>query len=55
MDEHKLMIGKLALAKGIIVDPSWLEQLDEPMPVWAVLEMALHLLEVVEPTYQCYD
>ncbi len=55
MDEWKLLIGKLALEKGIIKDPNWLDKLDEPMPVWAVLEMAVTLIEALEPTYKSYD
>ena len=55
MEDWKQQIGEAALHKGIINDPHWLERLDEPMPMWAVLEMMLQLLERLEPTYSSYD
>jgi len=41
----KIEIGKRALKEGIITSPEWLSKLDEPMPVWAVLSVALRLLD----------
>ncbi|WP_144029004.1 hypothetical protein [Paenibacillus rigui] len=55
MEAWKQHIGERALEKGIINDPRWLEKLDEPMPVWAVLELFLQLLESMEPEYNSYD
>ncbi len=55
MEAWKEKIGEAALQKGIIKDPHWLERLDDSMPVWAVLEMMLELLERQEPTYSSYD
>ncbi|MED4601579.1 hypothetical protein P9314_12785 [Paenibacillus validus] len=55
MEDWKTKIGEIALHKGIIKDPHWLDRLDDPMPVWAVLELMLELLERVEPTYSSYD
>jgi hypothetical protein len=44
-----------ALAAGIINDPRWLDSADEPMPAWAVMELALKLLEQIDPPYGSYD
>lgn len=52
---RKLEIVKQALAEGLIQDPRWLEKKDEPMPVWAVLEVALRLLEKLDPPSPTYD
>ncbi|MGN7470092.1 glycoside hydrolase family 73 protein [Brevibacillus sp. SAFN-007a] len=41
----KLDLGKRALREGLITSPEWLSKLDEPMPVWAVLAVALRLLD----------
>jgi len=43
--EWKLELGKRALKEGLITSPEWLSKLDEPMPVWAVLAVALRLLD----------
>lgn len=55
MEEWKQWIGEKALAKGIINDPQWLGKLDEPMPVWAVLELILKCVERLESDYSSYD
>lgn len=54
-DQMKLEIVKRALAEGLIRDPKWLDKPDEPMPVWAVLEAALRLLEKLDPPCSTYD
>lgn len=41
----KLDLGTRALKEGLITSPEWLSKLDEPMPVWAVLAVALRLLD----------
>lgn len=41
----KLDLGKRALKEGLITSPEWLSKLDEPMPVWAMLAVALRLLD----------
>ncbi len=41
----KLDIGKRALNEGLLTDPEWLTKLDEPMPTWAVLTVALRVLD----------
>lgn len=55
MDEWKTKIGELALQKGIINDPDWLEKLDDSMPVWAVLQLLLELMGKLESNYNSYD
>jgi hypothetical protein len=52
---QKAEIIKKALVEGIIKDPQWLDQMNHPMPVWAVLEIALQLLEKLNPSYGSYD
>ncbi|MCR8980289.1 glycoside hydrolase family 73 protein [Brevibacillus laterosporus] len=41
----KLEVGRRALAEGIITSPEWLNDLDKPMPVWAVLAVALRVYD----------
>lgn len=41
----KVDLGKRALTEGLLTSPEWLSKLDEPMPVWAVLAVALRLLD----------
>jgi hypothetical protein len=55
MEAWKQEIGQLALQRGIINDPQWLERLDDSMPVWAVLELLLQFSEKLEPTTNSYD
>ncbi|WP_186445561.1 hypothetical protein [Paenibacillus cremeus] len=55
MEAWKEKIGEAALQEGIINDPSWLEKLDEPMPVWVVLQLMLKLKEQLETNYISYD
>ncbi|MFM9326888.1 hypothetical protein [Paenibacillus mesotrionivorans] len=55
LEQWKTEIIKRALAEGLIHDPGWLEKKDEPMPVWAVLEVALLLLEKLDPPCATYD
>ncbi len=55
MEQWKIDLGKKAITTGLIKDPQWLERLDEPMPVWAVLEIALLVIDKLDPPYQSYD
>ncbi|MBG9944805.1 glycoside hydrolase family 73 protein [Brevibacillus formosus] len=41
----KLELGNRALQEGLLTSPEWLNKLDEPMPVWAVLAVTLRLLD----------
>jgi hypothetical protein len=57
MDEEqwKIELYKKAQMMGIINDPQWLNRLNEPMPVWAVLEIVLKLIDIVDPPSKSYD
>lgn len=55
LEQWKVEIVKRALAEGLIHDPAWIAKKDEPMPVWAVLEVALLLLEKLDPPCNTYD
>ena len=55
METWKKDIGNLALQKGILSDPQWLERLDDSMPVWAVLELLLKFSEKLEPEAEAYS
>jgi hypothetical protein len=55
VDAWKLELGRKALELGILKDPQWMDHLDDPMPLWAVLEMALLLIERLDPPTISYD
>jgi hypothetical protein len=55
MEAWKVELGKKALDLGLIKDPHWLERLDDPMTVWAVLEMAVRIMEKLDPPSVSYD
>jgi hypothetical protein len=55
LEQWKEMIYKKSLTMGIINDPQWLNRLNEPMPVWAVLEVVLKLIDIVDPPSKSYD
>jgi len=47
-EEKKKMIGLMAREAGLLEDPRWLERLDEPVPLWVVLEMLLKWIDRTE-------
>ncbi|MCQ6560306.1 hypothetical protein [Paenibacillus mendelii] len=55
MDDRKQILLQKLIAAGIANDPQWLERLDEPAPLWVVLELMLQLIERYTPPYQPYD
>ncbi|WP_168735542.1 hypothetical protein [Cohnella fermenti] len=55
LDERKKMIGQMAKEAGILEDPHWLERLDEPVPLWVVLDMLLKWLDRAELRDGPYD
>ncbi|WP_165452819.1 hypothetical protein [Paenibacillus thalictri] len=55
MEEWKIKIAEKALEKGIINDPQWMHKLDELVPLWVVLELALQLANKLESEYSSYD
>jgi hypothetical protein len=54
-EQWKKDIFKKAQTMGILNDPQWLNRLDEPMPVWAVLEVVLKLIDIVDPPTKSFD
>jgi hypothetical protein len=54
-EQWKKELYKKAQTMGIINDPQWLTRLNEPMPVWAVLEIVLKLIDIVDPPSKSYD
>jgi hypothetical protein len=55
MEAWKQELGKKILEMGIIKDPLWLDRLDDPMPMWAVLELVIQLIEKLDPPSISYD
>lgn len=55
MDAWKMELGQKALQAGILNDPQWLDRLDEPMPLWVVLELAFKLMDKLDPPSISYD
>jgi hypothetical protein len=55
LEAWKTDLGKKALDLGLIKDPQWLDRLDDQMPVWAVLELALRMMEKLDPPFMSYD
>lgn len=53
--ERKQELLRDALREGIINGPHWANRLDEPMPVWAILEMMLDLKRKLDPPSWTYD
>lgn len=54
-EERKRMIGQMAKEAGIIEDPQWLDRLDEPVPLWVVLDMMLKWIDRSESREGPYD
>ncbi|MDB5054708.1 MAG: hypothetical protein JWM44_2758 [Bacilli bacterium] len=54
-EQMKAAVYKKALEMGILKDPQWLNRLNDPMPVWAVLQLVLQLIDVVDPPSKSYD
>ncbi|MEI7024462.1 hypothetical protein [Paenibacillus sp. y28] len=44
-----------ALKEGILKDPQWLERLNEPVPMWVLLDCLLRVMDKTEPSYFTYD
>lgn len=58
MELWKKRLAEEALRRGIIDDPGLLARLDEPMPVWAVLQWMIALADKMEKLgeeYSSYD
>ncbi|QYR23738.1 hypothetical protein KZ483_13075 [Paenibacillus sp. sptzw28] len=55
MDDRKLELVQKLKDSGIIKDPQWLDRLDEPAPLWVVLDIMVKLMERVDPPHQPFD
>ncbi|MFC4809443.1 hypothetical protein [Paenibacillus sp. GCM10023250] len=55
MEERKLELLRKLNRLGIQKDPQWLDRLDEPAPLWVVLEMMVSMLEQRESPGQPFD
>ncbi|MFC4777638.1 hypothetical protein ACFO9Q_12645 [Paenibacillus sp. GCM10023252] len=53
--EYKTAILQKVKAMGMIKDPQWLDRLDEPVPLWVMLEMMVQLMERLDPPNKPYD
>lgn len=51
----KFEVVRKALEEGLIDDRRWLDHPDEPMPAWLVLEIALKLIDRLDPPYIGFD
>ncbi|WP_156922244.1 hypothetical protein [Cohnella thermotolerans] len=54
-EERKKMIGQMAKEAGLLEDPRWLERLDEPVPLWVVLDMMLKWIDRSESENGPFD
>jgi len=49
MEERKSELFRKALEAGVVSDPEWESRLDDPVPLWLVLELLLRLKAQLEP------
>ncbi|WP_276352294.1 hypothetical protein [Cohnella caldifontis] len=54
-DERIRMIGQMALEAGLIEDPQWLERLEEPVPLWVLLDTLLRWIDRMDPQNGPFD
>lgn len=40
---------------GILKDPQWLDRLNDPAPLWVIVEALLTLIERLDPPNRPYD
>ncbi|MCG7406691.1 hypothetical protein MH117_04615 [Paenibacillus sp. ACRRX] len=55
MDNWKNELFRKAWEAGIIKDPQWCSRLDEPAPLWVMLDIALKLNEMFDPPHKPFD
>ncbi|WP_219837685.1 hypothetical protein [Paenibacillus sp. R14(2021)] len=55
MEERKLELMRRLSELGIQKDPQWLDRLDEPAPLWVVLELMVKLVEQKDSPHQPFD
>ncbi|MFC5467691.1 hypothetical protein ACFPPD_03105 [Cohnella suwonensis] len=54
-DQKIKMIGQMAQEAGLIEDPQWLDRLNEPVPLWVVLDILLRWIDRAETNGGPYD
>jgi hypothetical protein len=55
MDDRKLGLIRKLMDAQIIEDADWADKLDEPVPLWFVLELTVRLMERVDPPHRPFD
>lgn len=55
IDSQKLDIMQKAVALGLLKDPQWLHKVNEPMPMWAVYDLLIQIVERIDPPTISYD
>ncbi|REE88586.1 MULTISPECIES: hypothetical protein [Paenibacillus] len=55
MDERKAELVRKLADLGIKKDPRWLDRLDEPAPLWVVLDLIMQMVERKEPPHLPFD
>lgn len=54
-EERIKMIGQMSLDAGLLENPQWLERLEEPVPLWVVLDMLLRSIDRMDPQNGPFD
>ncbi|WP_219639865.1 hypothetical protein [Cohnella sp. CFH 77786] len=54
-EERIRMIGQMARDAGLIEDPQWMNRLEEPVPLWVVLDMLLRWIDRTDPQDGPFD
>jgi hypothetical protein len=54
-EERIRMIGQMAREAGLMEDPQWLSRLEEPVPLWVVLDLMLRWIDRTESPGGPYD
>lgn len=55
MEAWKLELFQRALDRGIAKDPQWIEHLNEPVPLWVLLDMILNLSDTSDHPNKPFD
>ncbi|MBB3110426.1 hypothetical protein FHS18_002493 [Paenibacillus phyllosphaerae] len=55
MDDRKIELVRKLKDTGIANDPQWLDRLDEPAPLWVVLDLLLQLMERQDESHLPFD
>ncbi|WP_195570835.1 hypothetical protein [Paenibacillus sp. 1001270B_150601_E10] len=55
MEAWKRNLYQQAVTSGLLKDPQWLDRLNEPAPLWVILEIALKLQDYIDPPNRPYD